>query len=103
VVLTLTSPEGVTSGQLVRVRIRPKSGGAGAGVVVPDEAVQSIDGRSAVFVRTADGFRVQPVTLGNRSGGRAEIASGLKGGEAIATRNAFLLKAELGKGAGDEE
>jgi membrane fusion protein, heavy metal efflux system len=43
------------------------------------------------------------VTLGQRSAGRIEIVSGLKSGETIATRNAFLLKAELGKGAGEEE
>ncbi len=103
VILTLPSAEGVTPGQLVRVRIRPRSGTTGTGVVIPDEAVQSVGGRSVVFVRTPDGFRVQPVTLGGRGGGRAEIASGLKGGEQIATRNAFLLKAELGKGEADEE
>ena len=38
-----------------------------------------------------------------RSAGRVEIVSGLQAGQAIATRNAFLLKAELGKGAGEEE
>ena len=43
------------------------------------------------------------MTLGRRSAGRVEIVSGLQSGATIATRNAFLLKAELGKGAGEEE
>ena len=33
---------------------------------------------------------------------RVEIVAGLKSGEKIATTNAFLLKAELGKGEGGE-
>ena len=58
--------------------------------------------RDVVFVRTTTGFQAVPVTVGQRSAGRAEIVSGLKPGQAIAARNAFLLKAELGKGEGDE-
>lgn len=88
-------------GQLVRVRVTSRRS-ATSGIVVPEEAVQVIDGRNAVFVRTSNGFRVQPVTVGERSGGRVQIAQGLKGDETIATRNAFLLKAELGKSAEDE-
>jgi cobalt-zinc-cadmium efflux system membrane fusion protein len=74
-----------------------------AGFVVPDEAVQRIDGRDVVFARTQAGFRVQPVVVGSRSGGRSLVLSGLAAGEQIATRNAFFLKAELGKGAEEEE
>jgi cobalt-zinc-cadmium efflux system membrane fusion protein len=69
---------------------------------VPDEAVQSVEGRDVVFVRTAKGFEARPVTVGQRSAGRAEIVSGLTAGQSIAARNAFLLKAELGKGEGEE-
>jgi cobalt-zinc-cadmium efflux system membrane fusion protein len=89
-------------GQTVRVRIVPRGGGASSTIVVPDEAVQSVEGRDVVFVRTQSGFQAVPVTVGQRSAGRAEIVSGLKPGQAIAARNAFLLKAELGKGEGDE-
>jgi cobalt-zinc-cadmium efflux system membrane fusion protein len=74
-----------------------------AGFVVPDEAVQRIDGRDVVFARTQAGFRVQPVIVGSRSGGRSLVLSGLTAGEQIATRNAFFLKAELGKGAEEDE
>jgi cobalt-zinc-cadmium efflux system membrane fusion protein len=90
-------------GLSVRVRMLPRRGNASIAIVVPEEAVQSIDGRDVVFVRNTGGFRAMPVTTGRRSAGRIEIASGLSEGQAIATRNAFLLKAELGKGAGEEE
>lgn len=90
-------------GLAVRVRMMPSRSATTNAIVVPEEAVQSVNGRDVVFVRTANGFRATPITTGQRSAGRIEIASGLEAGRAIATRNAFLLKAELGKGAGEEE
>lgn len=89
-------------GQSLRARIVSRSGGAKDAIVVPDEAVQTIEGRDVVFVRIAQGFQARPVTVGRRSAGRAEVVSGLTAGQTIAARNAFLLKAELGKGEGDE-
>ena len=102
VVLALTGGAGVVQpGQLVRARITSRQS-TSSGIVVPEDAVQVVEGRDAVFVRTPKGFRVQPVTVGQRSAGRVQIVEGLKGGESIATRNAFLLKAELGKSAEEE-
>jgi cobalt-zinc-cadmium efflux system membrane fusion protein len=99
VVLTLAPGGAVTPGDAVRVQIAPTAAGP-ASVVIPEEALQTVEGREVVFVRTPDGFRAQPVVVSARSGGRAAIASGLAAGQAVATRNAFLLKAELTKGAG---
>lgn len=93
---------GLQPGQSVRARIIPQRVSASKTIVVPDEAVQSVEGRDVVFVRTAKGFTAHPVTVRQRSAGRAEIVSGLTVGQVIAARNAFLLKAELGKGEGDE-
>ncbi|RQW38843.1 efflux RND transporter periplasmic adaptor subunit [Novosphingobium sp. LASN5T] len=87
----------------VRVRLYPSLAAPSNAIALPDDALQSMDGKDVVFVRTTKGFRVQPVTVGQRSAGRVEILSGLKSGLQVATRNAFLLKAELGKGAGEEE
>lgn len=103
VVLALTGGAGgiVQPGQLVRARITSRQS-ATSGIVVPEDAVQVVEGRDAVFVRTPKGFRVQSVTVGQRSAGRVQIVEGLRGGESIATRNAFLLKAELGKSAEEE-
>ena len=102
VVLTLTGGAGALQpGQLVRARITSRQS-ISSGIVVSEEAVQTVEGRDVVFVRTKTGFRVQPVTVGQRSGGRVVITQGLKGGESLAVKNAFLLKAELGKSAEEE-
>ncbi|MEQ1785273.1 MAG: HlyD family efflux transporter periplasmic adaptor subunit, partial [Hyphomonadaceae bacterium] len=102
VVLALSgNPKQLSPGTAVEARITPKSGSPG-GIVIPDEAIQSVGGRDVVFVRSENGFVVQPVIVSSRSGGRASILSGITDNQSIATRNAFLLKAQLGTG-GDEE
>lgn len=67
-------------------------------IAVPSTAVQSVENRSVVFVRTPTGFRAVPVTTGRRNGDQVIVTSGLTGSERIATTNSFTLKAELGKG-----
>ena len=84
-------------GQAVQARIFASGGAVRNGVMVPQEAVQTIAGRTVVFVRTANGFKAQAVQAGRRSGGMVAIVAGLAPGIPIATTNAFLLKAELGK------
>ncbi len=99
VVLSPGANAGLVPGEYVRARIRTRSEGAGSSaLVVPAEAVQSVEGRDVVFVRTPTGFRAQPVRTGARSGDRIEIVEGIAAGTHIAGRNAFLLKAELGRG-----
>lgn len=101
-------------GGMAIIRARPESGTlppAGSpvsGVVVaagqddtltvPVDAVQTVEGRSVVFVTDEKGFRVTPVLAGRRAGDRVEILKGLSGDERVAGSNAFLLKAELAKG-----
>jgi cobalt-zinc-cadmium efflux system membrane fusion protein len=72
-------------------------------VAVPSAAVQMIEDKSFVFVRTPTGFRATPVTLGRTNGGQVVVTSGLTGSERIASTNSFTLKAELGKGDGGDE
>lgn len=72
--------------------------GASTGAVsVPDGAVQTVEGRTNVFVRTKDGFRAVPVTVNSRGNGVATV-SGLSGREQLAGEGSFTLKAELAKG-----
>ena len=73
-----------------------------ATVVIPAASIQTMDGRKAVFVRTADGFEKRDVNLGERDGGLVEVLSGLSAGETIATTNTFPLKAELSKPADED-
>lgn len=90
-------PAGLTQGQAVRVRILPRRE-AGGGIVVPEEAIQQVEGRDTVFVQVEGGFQAMPVAVGRRSGGRAEILEGLRPGLVIVTGGAFVLKSQLGAG-----
>ncbi|MCW0437238.1 hypothetical protein NB723_002202 [Xanthomonas sacchari] len=75
--------------------------GQDSALSVPADAVQTVEGRNAVFVAVAGGFKAQPVLVGRRAGDRIEILGGLRGDERIVGANAFLLKAELAKGDAD--
>jgi len=101
--VVLDVPGSLQPGLAVRVRLMPSRGSTSNAIVVPEDAVQTLEGRDIVFVRTAQGFKAQAVTIGQRSNGRVEILKGLAAANQVATKNAFLLKAELGKGAGEEE
>jgi cobalt-zinc-cadmium efflux system membrane fusion protein len=74
-------------------------------LAVPSAAVQEIDGKPVVFVRTAKGaFERRDVDAGPETDGWVEVRSGVKEGETVATTGSFLLKSELLKGsmAGEE-
>ena len=70
-------------------------------VRIPKTAVQTVEGKRVVFVRTDEGFEKREVELGRSDDDALEVASGLKPGEDIAVGNTFLLKAELGKSEAD--
>ena len=79
------------------------AGNGDTSIRVPLTAIQTIDGKSVVFVRTEDGFRATPVTLGAQSGDTIVEVSALTGREQVASANSFTLKSELGKSAGGDE
>ena len=65
-------------------------------IFVPAEAVQQIDGRDAVFVQTsADHFVSRAVTTASQVGEQVPIEGGIRPGEHVVTRGAFILKSEL--------
>ena len=66
-------------------------------VRVPRTSLQTIEGKTVVFVRTAVGFEKREVTLGKSDADAVEVTSGLDAGTAIAVSNTFVLKADLGK------
>ncbi|PTQ64951.1 cobalt-zinc-cadmium efflux system membrane fusion protein [Sphingomonas sp. PP-CE-3G-477] len=103
VIVPIAGGATLVPGQLVQARIFASGGATRGGVMVPQDAVQTIGNRTVVFVRTPAGFKAQTVQVGARSGGLVAIVSGLTAGTPIATSNAFLLKAELGKNEGGEE
>ena len=67
-------------------------------ILVPTSAVQNVEGRVSVFVRTGHGFEARPVELGRASSEHVEVVDGLHVGERYAAGGTFTLKAELGKG-----
>lgn len=100
VLTPISSTHKLIVGEGVQARLHIKNGATG--MVVPADAVQNVDGHDVLFVRTKDGFLAQPVLVGIRSGGMAQIVSGVKAGQQVATRNAFLVKADMIKSAKDE-
>lgn len=66
------------------------------GLLVPVEAVQSIDNQPVVFVRQSDTrFARRDVTLGATAGGFVEVRSGLAAGDPIVGAGSFHLKTAL--------
>jgi len=84
-------------GEAVTASVRLAGDSGTSTVRVPLTAVQTVEGRTVVFVRTATGFKATPVQLGDTAGDTVLIRSGLSGRERIATTGSFTLKAELGK------
>jgi cobalt-zinc-cadmium efflux system membrane fusion protein len=56
-----------------------------------------------VFVRAGEKFEVREVELGQRDAEHVEILFGLSDGDVYASKNSFVIKAELGKGAAGHE
>ncbi len=66
-------------------------------VAVPLDAVQTLEGKSVVFVRSARGMRAQAVQTGRSDAQQIEIVQGLAAGTEYAASGAFVLKSEAGK------
>ncbi len=65
-------------------------------VVVPEAAIQEMDGKPWVFVAGEKGrFEKREVALGASSEGLVEVRSGVAAGEKVATIGSFLLKSQV--------
>jgi cobalt-zinc-cadmium efflux system membrane fusion protein len=78
-------------------------GEATASLTVRNEALQTLEGRTVVFVQGDEGFEPRPVRLGRSDGQHSEVLEGIAAGERYAAANSFILKAELGKGEASHE
>ncbi|MBT2373537.1 efflux RND transporter periplasmic adaptor subunit [Pseudomonas fluorescens] len=72
-----------------------------AKVTVPQEAIQTVEDKPSVFVRTVDGFMTRHIELGVSENGFVEVREGLDAGAQVATVGSFILKSELGKGSAE--
>ncbi|HEY0290606.1 MAG TPA: efflux RND transporter periplasmic adaptor subunit [Pseudomonas sp.] len=98
--VVLANPEGAwRPGLFVSVDVTADK--ANAAVSLPESAIQSIEDKTSVFVRDAEGFELRPVKVGRRDGGYVEIVQGLAVGTQVAAAGSFILKSELGKGSAE--
>jgi cobalt-zinc-cadmium efflux system membrane fusion protein len=75
-----------------------------ATVAVPQAALQTLEGRTTVFVQTDPGVFVRHfVETGHTFEGFTEILSGVKPGDLIVSEGSFVLKSEFAKASLAEE
>jgi membrane fusion protein, heavy metal efflux system len=66
-------------------------------VLVSNDTLVMVEGKSCLFVKDGQRFRLQTVTTGRANGSYTEIVQGLTQGQTYVTKGAFTLKSELGK------
>jgi cobalt-zinc-cadmium efflux system membrane fusion protein len=69
-------------------------------IVIPKASVQLVNDHTCVFVWGKADFELREVKTGVTDGLQIEILQGLRLGEAVASENAFHLKAEFAKSVG---
>lgn len=72
-------------------------------VLVPNDAVQTVEDRTVVFTHDGEAFEPRPVTVGRTNTTQSEIVKGLAPGEVYVVKGAFMLKAEIAKGSGGHQ
>ena len=66
-------------------------------------ALQTLENRTVVFVRSGEKFEPRDVELGQRDGEHVEVTFGLEPGDVYAAKNSFVVKAEIGKATAAHE
>ncbi len=95
--IELDNPGGkLRPGQFVTARLIGDPGSEPVeALAVSRRAVVTVEGKSLVFLRGAQGFEKRVIEVGHSGGDLIEIKAGLKEGDEVATDGAFLLKSEL--------
>jgi cobalt-zinc-cadmium efflux system membrane fusion protein len=90
----------VRAGQTINTQIIQSS--EKAAFKVPNAAIAQNAGKSFIFIRTQDGFKVSPVAVLGKQGEESIISGDLTGDEDIASKGAVALKANwLGLGGAE--
>ncbi len=66
-----------------------------ADVIVPKDAIQTLEGKKCVFIKDEHGFEPSFITLGQSNTGFVQVTSGLDPGQQYVTKGAFELKAKI--------
>ncbi|WP_426407316.1 divalent metal ion exporter adaptor subunit IhpB [Bradyrhizobium ganzhouense] len=72
-------------------------------VAVKSSALQTLENRTVVFVRSGDKFEARDVEIGDRDPDFAEVTFGVLEDDLYAAQNSFIVKAELAKGGADND
>ena len=94
--IVLPNPDGIwTPGLFVTARIKTLQ--ENVALRIPQSAIQNVENKTSVFVKTNGEFKATPVVLGRANDTFAEVLSGLKAGQQYVSKHSFTLKAELSK------
>lgn len=74
-----------------------------ATVAVINNALQTMNGQTGVFVKHNEEYTFVPLQLGRRDNQYTEILAGLSAGQTYVTTNSFLIKADIEKSAAKHE
>ena len=72
-------------------------------VAVSADAIQTLRDENVVFGRYGEYFEARSIELGRSDGKFVEVISGLNVGESYASKNSYLIKADLGKSAASHD
>jgi membrane fusion protein, heavy metal efflux system len=97
--IEVSAAQGLRPGMAIRAEV--VVGETSAMIVAPSDAVQTLEGQQVIFVQEGETLEARAVTLGRSGAGTVEVTAGLKDGEVLVAENAFLVKAELGKGSAE--
>jgi cobalt-zinc-cadmium efflux system membrane fusion protein len=68
-----------------------------APMVIKKSALQQWNGKTVIFIRVGDSFEIRMPQLGRSDDTQVEVLSGVPAGASYATRNSFILKADVMK------
>jgi len=91
--------EKLRPGMFVKAQVDvPQSYEGSTVLAVPQSALQTLDGRTTVFLQTQPGvFGRRIVETGHSFEGFTEIYSGVKAGDVVVTEGSFVVKSEFAK------
>jgi cobalt-zinc-cadmium efflux system membrane fusion protein len=72
-------------------------------VAVKAAALQTMESRTVVFVRSGEKFETREVEIGARDDEHVEVLFGVLEGDQYAAKNSFVIKAEIGKASAAHE
>lgn len=72
-------------------------------VAIKNEAIQTIEGKSVIFVKSGDQFSQREITVARSDPDQTEIKDGIKVGEEYVTNNSFIVKSEFLKSTAAHE